>query len=494
MLGEIGQGLDRGARLHTDPGQVEIVAPEREPFMAAVEKAKEYIMGRRYLPGGALGPASTGTSDLDPLAVYRWLRVKSPSPYMFFLKFPDCHLLGSSPETLVKVENGRVLLRPIAGTRGRSADPDKDRALEREMMSSPKERAEHVMLVDLARNDAGRVSRYGTVGVEPYMTVERYSHVMHIVSQVQGQVSPELGVWDAFRAAFPAGTLSGAPKVRAMEIISELEGVARGPYGGAVGCFGPGQYMDTCIGIRMIEFHEGRFTLQVGAGIVADSDPAMEYEEICHKAGAGAGGPAPGRGGAGMIAVIDNYDSFTYNIVQALGSLGCELKVMRNDVVPVEAVGELEPEALIISPGPGRPEDAGITCAAIERYATSFPILGVCLGHQAIAQVFGAKVVRSGKPMHGKVSEVFHDARGLYAGLRNPFVAARYHSLVVPEDSVKDPLVISAYTLDGEVMGLRHKDLPVEGVQFHPESNRHRAGYAFVQELFCAAIWNTRSP
>jgi len=171
-----------------------------------------------------------------------------------------------------------------------------------------------------------------------------------------------------------------------------------------------------------------------------------------------------------MIAVIDNYDSFTYNIVQALGSLGCEMEVMRNDVAPVEAIGELEPEALIISPGPGRPEDAGITCAAVERYAGDFPILGVCLGHQAIAQVFGAKVVRSGSPMHGKVSEVFHDARGLYAGMRNPFVAARYHSLVVPEDSVKSPLVISAYTLEGEVMGLRHRDLPVEGVQFHPES------------------------
>jgi anthranilate synthase component 2/para-aminobenzoate synthetase component 2 len=171
-----------------------------------------------------------------------------------------------------------------------------------------------------------------------------------------------------------------------------------------------------------------------------------------------------------MIAVIDNYDSFTYNIVQALGSLGCQLAVMRNDAVEVEEIGDMDPEALIISPGPGRPEDAGITCAAIERYAGSFPILGVCLGHQAIAQVFGAKVVRSGKPMHGKVSEVFHDARGLYAGLRNPFVAARYHSLVVPEDSVKAPLFISAYTLEGEVMGLRHRELAVEGVQFHPES------------------------
>eukprot|EP01022_Parablepharisma_sp_SALTPOND_P020924 TRINITY_DN3935_c0_g1_i1.p1 TRINITY_DN3935_c0_g1~~TRINITY_DN3935_c0_g1_i1.p1 ORF type:complete len:535 (+),score=175.78 TRINITY_DN3935_c0_g1_i1:1084-2688(+) len=286
MLAEIGDGLHGAARLSTEPGRVEVTAPEAEPFMAAVEKAKEYIMAGdifQVVPSARF----TGTTDLDPLAVYRWLRVKSPSPYMFFLKFPDFHLVGSSPETLVKVENSRVLLRPIAGTRGRSADPAQDRELEREMMASPKERAEHVMLVDLARNDAGRVSRYGTVQVAPYMTVERYSHVMHIVSQVEGDVDPELKVWDAFRASFPAGTLSGAPKVRAMEIINELEGVARGPYGGAVGCFGPGQYMDTCIGIRMIEFHQGSFTLQVGAGIVADSDPAMEYEEICHKAAQG---------------------------------------------------------------------------------------------------------------------------------------------------------------------------------------------------------------
>jgi anthranilate synthase component 1 len=286
MLAEIGERLHGGARLEANPGQVEVAPPAREPFLAAVDRAKEYIMDGDIFQV-VLSARFTGATDLDPLAVYRWLRVKSPSPYMFFLKLPECQLVGSSPETLVKVQNGRVHLRPIAGTRGRSDDPDLDRELEREMMGSPKERAEHVMLVDLARNDAGRVSRYGTVRVEPYMTVERYSHVMHIVSQVQGQVEPELGVWDAFKAAFPAGTLSGAPKVRAMEIINELENSARGPYGGAVGCFGPGQYMDTCIAIRMIQFDQGRFTLQVGAGIVADSDPAMEYEEICHKAAQG---------------------------------------------------------------------------------------------------------------------------------------------------------------------------------------------------------------
>jgi len=285
-LAEIVDRLHRPARLVSPPGSFQVNPPAKEPFMAAVEKAKEYIMAGdifQVVPSARF----TGETDIDPLAVYRWLRVKSPSPYMFFLKYPGFSLAGSSPETLVEVKDGMVYLRPIAGTKGRSADPEEDLALEREMMGSPKERAEHVMLVDLARNDAGRVSRYGTVQVAPYMTVERYSHVMHIVSQVVGQVDPELSVWDAFQASFPAGTLSGAPKVRAMEIINELEGVARGPYGGAVGCFGPGQYMDTCIGIRMMQFDQGRYTLQAGAGIVADSDPAMEYEEICHKAAQG---------------------------------------------------------------------------------------------------------------------------------------------------------------------------------------------------------------
>ncbi|MBU1276271.1 MAG: anthranilate synthase component I family protein [Proteobacteria bacterium] len=285
-LAEMVDRLHRPVRLVSPPGTFEVVPPPREPFLAAVERAKEYIMAGdifQVVPSARF----TGSTDIDPLAVYRWLRVKSPSPYMFFLRFPGFSLAGSSPETLVKVKDGMVYLRPIAGTKGRSADPEEDLALEREMMDSAKERAEHIMLVDLARNDAGRVSRYGTVQVSPYMTVERYSHVMHIVSQVNGQVAPEVSVWDAFKACFPAGTLSGAPKVRAMEIINELEGVARGPYGGAVGCFGPGQYMDTCIAIRMIQFDQGRFTLQAGAGIVADSDPQMEYEEICHKAAQG---------------------------------------------------------------------------------------------------------------------------------------------------------------------------------------------------------------
>ncbi|MEW5912138.1 MAG: aminodeoxychorismate/anthranilate synthase component II [Thermodesulfobacteriota bacterium] len=171
-----------------------------------------------------------------------------------------------------------------------------------------------------------------------------------------------------------------------------------------------------------------------------------------------------------MILLIDNYDSFTYNIAQALGVLGHSLEVRRNDAVSLDQIAELAPEAIFISPGPGRPEDSGITCAAIERFAGKVPIMGVCLGHQALAEVFGAQVVRANRPVHGKISQVFHDGRGIYSGLRNPFAAARYHSLIVPEASVRPPLSVSAYTSEGEVMGLRSSEMMLEGVQFHPES------------------------
>ena len=276
------------SNLHLDHGRgkVTVEEPPPERYMEAVRKGKEYIMAGDVFQV-VLSDQFKGRTDCDPLAVYRLLRMRSPSPYLFYMNLASCCLVGASPETLVRLENGLVHVRPIAGTRGRSRDPQKDLELEREMLASEKERAEHVMLVDLARNDAGRVSQYGTVGVDPYMVVERFSHVMHITSQVNGVLRPGLDAWDAFEAAFPAGTVSGAPKVRALEIIDELERLPRGAYAGAVGCFGPGPRMDTCIGIRMFQFNGDEFILQTGAGIVADSDPAMEYQEIQHKAAQG---------------------------------------------------------------------------------------------------------------------------------------------------------------------------------------------------------------
>ena len=287
-LKDMGQRLQEptGSPPPSRPARLEIQAPSRERYLEAVKRAKEYILDGDIFQV-VLSGAYQGQTEADPLSVYRWLRVKSPSPYMFFLNYGHMQMLGASPETLVRLQDGQVYLRPIAGTRGRSSDPARDLELEREMMGSDKERAEHVMLVDLARNDAGRVCLPGSVAVEPYMTVERYSHVMHIVSQVAGRLGPELDAWDALAAGFPAGTVSGAPKVRAMEIICELEDGPRGAYAGAVGFFGPGRQMDTCIAIRMIQFEGQSFALRVGAGIVADSVPEMEYQEIGHKAGQG---------------------------------------------------------------------------------------------------------------------------------------------------------------------------------------------------------------
>jgi anthranilate synthase component 1 len=254
----------------------------REAFEAKVRAAKEHI-----LAGDAfqivLSQRLRGETGVAPFQIYRALRILNPSPYMFFLDCGDLQLVGSSPEMLVKLERGRLTLNPIAGTRPRGGTPAEDRELERELVADEKERAEHVMLVDLGRNDLGRVCEIGSVRVDDLMTVERYSHVMHLVSRVSGRLRGDLDMFDALRASFPAGTVTGAPKIRAMQIISELEEDRRGPYAGAVGYFGQRGDMDMCIAIRTLLVREREYFAQAGAGIVADSDPAREYEETLSK-------------------------------------------------------------------------------------------------------------------------------------------------------------------------------------------------------------------
>jgi anthranilate synthase component I len=256
----------------------------REKFEENVRIAKEYIAA-----GDAfqivLSQRFTRKTTASPLMIYRAVRALNPSPYMFFLKFgDDFTLMGASPEMLVRLEDGIATTRPLAGTRKRGKNEAEDKALEAELLDDPKERAEHVMLVDLGRNDLGRVCEYGTVKVTDMMNIERYSHVMHIVSNVDGRVRDGVDAFDLFRATFPAGTLSGAPKVRAMEIIEELEDARRGPYGGAVGYFSFDGSMDSCITIRALIMQGDTVYIQAGAGIVADSDPATEYEETVNKA------------------------------------------------------------------------------------------------------------------------------------------------------------------------------------------------------------------
>jgi anthranilate synthase component 1 len=223
-------------------------------------------------------------SSADPFDVYRALRIINPSPFMFYLKSPACRLIGSSPEILCRVVGRTITSRPLAGTRPRGATAQEDLLLERELLADPKERAEHVMLVDLHRNDVGRVAKIGSVRISDVMTVERYSHVMHITSNVTGELADGLTALDALRVSLPVGTVSGAPKIRAMQIIDELEPTRRGPYGGAVGYLDFAGNMDTCIALRTIVWKNGTFDVQAGAGVVADSVPHNEYEETLNKA------------------------------------------------------------------------------------------------------------------------------------------------------------------------------------------------------------------
>ncbi len=253
-----------------------------EEFSERVDACKEYIAaGDIYQI--VLSVLFRGKTNVPPFEVYRALRLLNPSPYMFFFDFGDLQVVGSSPEALVKLNGAAASLRPIAGTLPRGATQDEDKANEQALLADPKEAAEHVMLVDLARNDLGRVAIAGTVHVDPYRAIERYSHVMHIVSGVQGELAKEFDQFDLFAATFPAGTLVGAPKVRAMQIIEEMEQVGRGLYAGTAGYFGLSGDMDQAITIRTLVFSGDEYSFQAGAGIVADSVPAKEYQEVLAK-------------------------------------------------------------------------------------------------------------------------------------------------------------------------------------------------------------------
>jgi anthranilate synthase component I len=450
------------------------VETSKEQYESAVEKAKQYVnagdifqvvLSKRYqfhLKGSLI-------------AFYEALRKINPSPYMYYLKFGEHQIVGSSPEMLIRVDNRMVETFPIAGTRPTAQTHVENAKLAAELLSDPKECAEHLMLVDLARNDLGRISKYGSVSVPEFMKVHQYSHVQHIVSQVVGELKDELQSYDAVRAVFPAGTVSGAPKVRAMEIIDELETSRRGPYAGAVGYFSYNGNADFAITIRTLFADKKQAYLQAGAGIVADSVPEHEWFETEHKVEALmsalkiAAGKKPLK-----VLVIDNYDSFVYNLVQYIGELGAQTIVYRNDQITLEEAAKLQPDRIVISPGPGTPEDEkyfGVCTQILHSLSPTIPTLGVCLGHQGIIHAYGGKIVHAKKLMHGKTCTIKHDQKALFGDVRNPFSATRYHSLAGERDSIPSCLEITAEAIDdGEIMGIRHKQYPIFGVQFHPES------------------------
>ncbi len=369
------RGATTGASIADAPIETSL---GRDAYIRAVSTAKDAIAAGEAIQVVLARrqsfdlPAGPGGRPIDGIGLYRALRRVNPSPYLFFVRTPQFEVVGASPELLLQVEGDRLTTHPIAGTRPRGATPAEDQLLAEQLQSDPKEKAEHVMLVDLGRNDIGRVSRAGTVRVAKYMEVERYSHVLHLVSHVEGRLRPDLDALDALRAVFPAGTLSGAPKVRAMQLIAAAERERRGLYGGAVGYYGYDGNLDTAITIRSAVLRNGQAHVHTGAGIVAASVPEKEFEETEHKAaalrraielaaglGEAAGrttpgaaedggaaradaagsrrarrhGDVPGRRLGPMILVIDNYDSFTFNLVQALEAAGAEVVVVRNDAI-----------------------------------------------------------------------------------------------------------------------------------------------------------------
>ena len=344
------------------------------------------------------------------------------------------------------------------------------------------------MLVDLGRNDVGRVAREGTVRVDELMSVERYSHVMHIVSHVEGGCAPGRSPWDVLRACFPPGTVCGAPKMRAMEIIDELEPVARGPYAGASATSASTASSTPASPSGPWSCGTAPRTCRPGAGIVADSVPSGSTRSASPRRGRW--WPPIERAGADrreavMLLMIDNYDSFTYNLVQYLGELGADARRLpqRRDHAGRDR-GARARRASSSRPGRARPTRRASRSPVIQRFAGAIPILGVCLGHQAIGEAFGGVVVaRAGARCTGRRAWIHHDGRGIFAGLPNPFEATRYHSLVVGERVCRRAWRSRPRRPTGEIMGLRHRTLPVEGVQFHPESILTVSGKALLRKL-----------
>eukprot|EP01116_Phalansterium_solitarium_P000379 TRINITY_DN1024_c0_g1_i2.p1 TRINITY_DN1024_c0_g1~~TRINITY_DN1024_c0_g1_i2.p1 ORF type:complete len:958 (-),score=355.15 TRINITY_DN1024_c0_g1_i2:173-3013(-) len=567
----------------------------RDGYEAFVGKLKQHIVDGDIIQTVPSQRVARPTSA-HAFSVYRQLRALNPSRYMFYLELPaaEIRLVGASPELLLQVGGDRTLVtHPIAGTRHRGATPADDDRLAAELLDDVKERAEHIMLVDLGRNDLNRVCQPLSTKVDSLMQIERYSHVMHIVSQLSGKLRPECTVFDAFRSIFPAGTLSGAPKVMAMELIAQLERQRRGPYGGAVGYFAFTGEADLCIAIRMALFKHNTAYLQAGAGIVFDSEPAAEYQETLNKMAAvmraidlaearghplpsskpessdvemadpadapsaaaadpdsdaasaesavaeaaaaaeeskpepDAANPEPASasdaaataresaaaafhaplmsivdalptsqlprrrkprpvaaGDGNVTLLIDNYDSFTWNLYQYVSQLGSTVVVWRNDETTVDKCLALKPARVIISPGPGAPKDAGVSAELVKALAGKVPILGVCLGHQVVFELFGGTVSHAGEIVHGKTSRLEHDSKGVFADVPNEIQVIRYHSLAGVPDTLPDTLEVTARSQPGGIIqGIRHKTYKIEGVQFHPESIKTEFGMEMIKNF-----------
>ncbi|HMK91680.1 MAG TPA: chorismate-binding protein, partial [Thermoleophilia bacterium] len=469
-------------------------------FVAGVDEVQERIRQGWVYQVNLSHRFRFPAAAVDPLACYRRLRIVNPSPFMGLFEGDGWAVVSGSPERLYSAApDCTVTARPIAGTRPRGATPEQDRRLEDDLRANVKEQAEHVMLVDLLRNDLSRVCAPGTVEVSEAFTVERYSHVMHLVSEVRGRLGtgphlPRLA--DLTAAIFPGGTITGAPKESVMREIARLEPVPRGAYTGALGYVSRAG-IDFNILIRSLTFAGGLGHVSAGGGIVIGSDAPDEYLETRHKAeallhvlGSGAAGepaappsylrswrppPVRRRVADARVVFVEAHDSFSYNIVNYLEMTGARVTVVDHAAAP--ELGDAS--HVVVGPGPGEPGTSGRVLdwirAALE---AGVPLLGVCLGHQALGLALGARLVPAPRPVHGEDHEVLHTGRGLFAGLPASIRFTRYHSLCLTD--LPHGLRVDARTADGTVMAIAVEGAPAWGVQFHPESMLSPHGLALL--------------
>ena len=496
-----------------------------DAFIAGVDDVQERIRAGWVYQVNLSHRFHFDARALDSLAFYAALRQTNPSPFFGMFEGSGAGgggagggrwaVVSGSPERLFDYADGVITARPIAGTRPRGADAATDDALEEDLRTDRKEQAEHVMLVDLLRNDIARVSEPGSVEVTEAFTVERYSHVMHLVSEVRGRSRAPIG--DVVRAIFPGGTITGAPKESVMREIARLEPVSRGAYTGSLG-FVSGAGADFNILIRSLTLAGDTAYISGGGGVVIESDPPSEYMETRHKVeallhvlGKGRRGqptaaprrdyswlpPRPRRRYDARVLFVECHDSFSFNIVDYLRCLGAEVDVVDHleapfaqsannagggpDGAPHPALARAT--HVLIGPGPGDPNTSGTilewVAVALDR---RLPFLGVCLGHQALGVVLGAPLVRAPRPIHGEAHPMRHTGHGLFAGIADPELFTRYHSLCLTE--LPATLTREAWTDDGSggeiIMAVEHTDAPAWGVQFHPESMLSRAGLALL--------------
>jgi anthranilate synthase len=476
-LARTGEKLKRAKKAKSGP----IVSDHTpEEYMAKVETVREGMRQGDYYEV-VLRQTFRAPYSGSPSELFDKIQHASPSPYEFFLQLGEEQLIGASPEMFVRIEGRRIETCPIAGTARRTGDPLRDADSIRELLNSPKEESELTMCTDVDRNDKSRIAVPGSVKVIGRKLIESYAGVFHTVDHVEATLGEGFDSLDAFLSHMWAVTIIGAPKKWAAQAIENLEKEARGWYGGAVGMISMDGDINTGITIRTVHLRDGVAAYSAGATLLYDSDPASEDRECAMKAtgffralnaekkAEPAYAPRAEEGSGVRLLLVDNEDCFIHTLSNYARQTGAEVVTYRSGF-PLDLIDKLQPSLILVSPGPGRPADFGVP--ELVRYAAKLeiPLFGVCLGLQGMVEAFGGELGVLGYPMHGKPSLVRNRGVGVFEGLPEEFRVGRYHSLYAIRDKFPAVLEVTAESEDGVIMGVRHRELPMEAVQFHPES------------------------